>query len=154
MILSFKPRFVPLIKKGIKDHTIREDVHDRWKVGRAMHMATGVRTKKYKCFKKTICRSVEYIDIIPHRKTVYVYGPKGERNKLTPYGIEILAECDGFSSSKEFFDWFWYRFHGKIISWRRGTYSNSNLIVPKKKRPVGSAIKPSRQFIDFNPGVN
>lgn len=54
MILGFKKQFVPKIKFGTKIHTIREDKHNRWKVGNKMHMAIGVRTKKYKQFCGTL----------------------------------------------------------------------------------------------------
>ena len=63
MILGFKNQFVPAILDGTKIHTIRKDPHHRWKPGMTIQMATGVRTKKYKCFKKAICVSVQEVRI-------------------------------------------------------------------------------------------
>ncbi len=47
MVLGFKERFVGRILSGVKIHTIREDGHNRWRVGRRIEFATGVRTKNY-----------------------------------------------------------------------------------------------------------
>ena len=51
MVIGFNKQFPDKITEGTKKHTIREDKHDRWNAGMIMHMATGVRTKNYKCFK-------------------------------------------------------------------------------------------------------
>ena len=58
MILGFKTHFddgvptnfVEKILSGEKIHTLRQS--NRWKTGMYLHMATGVRTKKYKQFNK------------------------------------------------------------------------------------------------------
>lgn len=61
MVIGFKKQFVPKIKSGKKIHTIRRDEHNRWKVGRSIQMATGVRTKHYKQFHTAKCISIQKI---------------------------------------------------------------------------------------------
>jgi len=58
MILGFKTKtkdgrytnFVEKIEKGEKIHTIREDKLNRWRAGRIIHAAVGVRTNEYRQF--------------------------------------------------------------------------------------------------------
>ena len=64
MILSFKPQFNDKIIKGIKIHTIREDKHNRWKPGRTIQFANGIRTKNYKQFFEGECKSIQPIKIL------------------------------------------------------------------------------------------
>lgn len=59
MILSFKSQFILPIIKGTKIHTVREDPNHRWEAGRKTHMATGVRTKFYNCFREDECTGVQ-----------------------------------------------------------------------------------------------
>lgn len=63
MVLGFKPQFVQKILNKSKIHTIREDSNDRWKAGRKIQMATGVRTKNYNKFAETDCISTQKIEI-------------------------------------------------------------------------------------------
>ena len=56
-----------------KLHTIRLDPHNRWKAGRSIQMAYGVRTKNYNNFNKGIpeletCVSVQNIEIVWERE--------------------------------------------------------------------------------------
>lgn len=127
MILSFKPCFKYPILEGSKIHTIREDKLNRWKDGRLIHFSTGVRTKDYNCFKKSVCRntqkitirhSVGYIQVYINDKffgSVYHHG----LNDIYEYSncLNILALNDGFSGLSEFFNWFNSDFEGKIIHW-------------------------------------
>jgi predicted patatin/cPLA2 family phospholipase len=125
MILGFKPQFVPKILAGTKIHTIREDKFDRWprflknKRMPKIHMATGVRTKKYNCFAKKFVQSIQKIEIhwivadermkVPN---IYVNG-----KNLNSLEIFAIAVNDGFESTEQFFKWFNKDFTGKIIHW-------------------------------------
>ncbi|HEY5509050.1 MAG TPA: hypothetical protein VIK29_10280, partial [Paludibacter sp.] len=74
MVIGFNKQFPDKITAGTKKHTIREDVHNRWHAGMTMHMAIGVRTKNYNCFKLDTCKSTQKITIIhyPHKASVYI----------------------------------------------------------------------------------
>lgn len=75
MILPFKPQFIPKILDGPKIHTLRDDPHRRWHPGRAIHMATGVRTKYYHCFNQDVCTAVQEVYIAPRiMKKVFMAG--------------------------------------------------------------------------------
>ena len=120
MILGFKKQFEQPILKGIKKHTIREDCLNRWGAGRFIHMAIGVRTPNYKCFKESKCISVQVIRITYdkyNKPNVIVSG-----RTLNTIEVEQLAKNDGFPSTKEFYEWFNEDFHGKIIHWTKLKY--------------------------------
>lgn len=136
MILGFKKQFVPLILLGRKIHTIREDRNDRWKEGRTIHFATGVRTKQYKQFFDGECVSVEQIIIVNHGNHIYIQVSDGEcgvHNDCVDYGLikrnhNLLSEVsanDGLSQA-EFIEWFvpnnGDKFSGKIIHWTQHKY--------------------------------
>ena len=126
MILGFKKQFPDKIMAGTKNHTIREDATNRWKVLMTIHMATGVRTKHYKCFKEEVCTGVQKIEI--KWSHLYKDAPRasvsvddkciGTYTNGYPSGLlKVLAINDGFNSVEEFFDWFRFDFEGKIIHW-------------------------------------
>ncbi len=130
MILSFKKQFpwkAPTnfeqrILSGSKIHTIREDPHGRWKAGRKIHFATGVRTKNYNCFKEGVCTSVQSIHI-----NYFIIGAFIKRLDIVIDGrivlnrdceiTDLLAINDGFNLTENFFKWFDSDFSGKIIHW-------------------------------------
>lgn len=132
MVLGFKHQFAEPIIAGSKIHTIREDVHNRWKQGNTIHFATGVRTKKYNNFKTDVCKSVQDILIEHTSEHIYVtidgYTEVIWRNHKSIdndfYSNEVdcpmifqLAKNDGFKSVTDFFRWFDGNFKGKIIHW-------------------------------------
>lgn len=121
MIIGFHKQFVSLIKKRKKLHTIRADKHNRWKAGMKMHMATGVRTKKYKCFKEITCKSVQEIRIIYYNKgympNIYI-----DALKISNTQFYELVIKDGFHNPNEFLNWFNKSFIGKIIHWTDKKY--------------------------------
>lgn len=122
MILPFKEQFVEPIKKGVKIHTIREDKHGRWQIGRKIHLATGVRTKNYKLFATAVCTNVDIIKIYfaPMAKLPVIIV---NDNKLTLEQMIDLAKNDGFNDLIELVEWFEYKdFEGRIIYWK---YSNN-----------------------------
>lgn len=111
MIIGFKERFIkPILFEKTKKHTIREDKKNRWKAGMLMHMATGVRTKNYNCFKEVTCKSIQLIEIQNNSITV-------DNRKLTEQEIQQLIVNDGFDSTIDFWNWFEKPFKGKIIHW-------------------------------------
>jgi len=117
MVIGFNNRFVEPILSGKKIHTIREDAHNRWKVGMKMHMATGVRTKNYHQFDAKICKSIQKIEII---KTGYYLEEAMvliDGILLNEKEIQQLALNDGFNSLVDFLMWFENGFVGKIIHW-------------------------------------
>lgn len=118
MILSFKKRFIKPIIKGTKIHTFREDKKNRWKAGRIIHFATGVRTKNYNQFFNGKCISIQEIAII-HRsaRTIILidgvfYCDSDDVDKM-----KILMNNDGFKNQKDFWNWFDDHFDGIIIHW-------------------------------------
>ncbi|MEI8086941.1 MAG: hypothetical protein WCG93_12075 [Paludibacter sp.] len=126
MVIGFNKQFPDKIIAGTKLHTIREDVHNRWRAGMTMHMATGVRTKQYKCFKLDVCNGTQIIEIKWSR--LYKDAPRaavyvddrciGSYTNMYPSGfLKVLARNDGFDSVQEFFEWFKEDFKGKLIHW-------------------------------------
>jgi hypothetical protein len=107
------------IKRGIKKHTLREDIHDRWKPGMKIHFSTGAQTSKYNCFKEGVCNGVQKVEIID--RNIYI------ADRLIPLSknqIEIFAFNDGFDSVSDFWAWFdqYNPFIGKIIHWTNLRY--------------------------------
>ncbi len=133
MVLGFKAQFEKPVIDGDKIHTIRHDIHDRWKSGRSIQFATGVRTKKYKKFKDGECLSTQKIKIkwkkiniglVSESWTVKVFI---DGKDITVKGdiVDQLVKNDGFANNKEFFEWkAWYRkdFTGKIVHWTKLKY--------------------------------
>jgi hypothetical protein len=130
MILPFKHQFVPKILDGTKKHTIREDKHNRWKEGRLIDMATGVRTKNYNKFTEQICTGTQKIEIIwreakPDRlegrsAMVFIDGINVTNHWFQDTDemiVEVLAKNDGFDNLTDFFAWFSEDFTGKLIHW-------------------------------------
>lgn len=127
MILSFKPQFVPKILDGTKIHTIREDPHDRWKIGNIIHFATGIRTKHYKCFKIGECTEIQQVvmHLDPYEFDIFIDGHK--RNDIN----SKLVKNDGFDHDYiAFWNWFFGQdktsfskeYVGKIIHWTNFKY--------------------------------
>ena len=125
--------FVQKILDGEKIHTIRLDNNDRWGNGLTIHFATGIRTKKYKCFKVCECVSTQKIEFI-WRLNNKGFGNESwqvmvfidEINVTSKTGlIDQLAKNDGFNDRKQFFEWEgWYKkdFEGKILHWTNKKY--------------------------------
>lgn len=119
MVIGFNKQFVAKIKRGTKIHTIREDKHNRWKVGMTMHMATGVRTKNCKEFARKKCISVQKIRIKYYSN--YIHVKIG--NRVLSDGEVIRLACnDGFAGVKYFKEWFNRDFVGKIVHWTNVKY--------------------------------
>lgn len=122
MVIAFKERFVEPILQKKKKHTIREDSHNRWKIGMKMHFATGVRTKNYNQFYEDSCKSIQQIEIIrtsDYLNDTYV---KIDGQMLSTQEVQKLALNDGFDSILDFYLWFKDGFKGKIIHWTELKY--------------------------------
>lgn len=117
------------IQDGIKKHTIRADVKERWHVGMKIQHAHGIRTKYYEQFFEGVCKSVQTIEIqwcgnianvfIDHLFTGRYFK---KQNCCTSSEIRQLAINDGFDSFDDFFKWFDKDFTGKIIHWTDTRY--------------------------------
>lgn len=119
MILPFKPQFVQPIMDGTKIHTIREDKLQRWKPGMTIHMATGVRTPAYHCFKEMVCVSVQTIEI---DLTGLIMIKIDGRQLMQFVETNTVAENDGFKNIIGFRNWFAETYEdkvfvGRIIQW-------------------------------------
>jgi uncharacterized protein YqfB (UPF0267 family) len=117
MILGFKKQFVPKILEGSKKHTIREDATNRWKEGRVIDMATGVRTKQYNKFTEQICTGIQTILIIRVSDELNQTIVNVDGRELSLDEIQKLAWNDGFENLIDFWLWFKDGFDGKIIHW-------------------------------------
>ena len=111
MILSFKQQFIKPIHDGTKIHTFRLDPHDRWRAGRIIQGATGVRTKHYKEFFNDVCRSVQPVKIQwvkggPVMCVVEKAGQTVVYRYFNDEKIELAAKNDGFPDVESFFNWF------------------------------------------------
>jgi hypothetical protein len=121
MILGFKPQFPPLIERGTKVHTIREDKKDRWKEGNLIHFATGVRTPKMNIFRTQRCEGIQKIKIVWRDGALYPeIDIDGRRISINEQ--HTLARNDGFEKPNDFYDWFNTNFEGKIIHWTTFKY--------------------------------
>jgi hypothetical protein len=119
MILAFQPQFVPKILAGTKIHTIRQDAPNRWRAGRTIQMATGVRTKDYNCFKNTVCIGTQSISIThtTYSPDIQSFAVMIDGLSLTGEQIHALAIADGFDNITQFQNYFNTNFTGKIIHW-------------------------------------
>jgi hypothetical protein len=111
-----------------KLHTMREDIHDKWKPGVMIDFYTGVRTKNaYRFAPRVPVVSVQKVEILEfisaasetcialHDGRVFVVEVDGKR--LTRGKIKQLAINDGFETVDEFFAWFQAGWKGRIIHW-------------------------------------
>ena len=122
MILGFNKRFESPILNGTKIHTIRADVHKRWRAGMSIQMATGVRTSRYRCFKEDICRGVQQIFISCESGIIEV-----SIDGQYFYDLDTLAVNDGFETIDKLTKWFFPAGNGecwgRIIHWTDFKYS-------------------------------
>lgn len=106
------------ITSGIKIHTVRQDVNDRWREGMKIQFANGVRTRHYNCFKVGECISVQDIFIGSDHSILI-------DNKFLDNDQKLLfAKNDGFDCIQDFWEWFdvLTPFEGKVIHWTNKKY--------------------------------
>lgn len=82
-------QFREQILTNLKLHTMREDVHFRFKDGITIQMATGVRTKQYDCFKQDTIKSIQRIAI----EHTYEMPPITEREFYFKYKFEQTGKA-------------------------------------------------------------
>ena len=112
-ILSFKERFVPLIKSGEKKNTIRQDKGDRWAVGSTIYFwkdnPRNATMKPYK-FGIGIVNKMLPISIYPTQNRIELAG-------LPVVDLEAFAQADGFANWADMLRFFPHNFHGVILCW-------------------------------------
>ncbi|MDZ4726177.1 MAG: hypothetical protein SH817_08465 [Leptospira sp.] len=116
MILGFKSQFKHKILSGEKLHTIRADELNRWKAGKIIQFATGLRTANYEQFALGRCTRVSEIIINPENERVYI--GHGSGIVYRGQGVQAFAKNDGFDSLEDFWKWFNKPFEGKLIFWQ------------------------------------
>ncbi|AKD55048.1 hypothetical protein [Spirosoma radiotolerans] len=110
MILGFRTThkgrptgFVEKINSGQKIHTLREDKNQRWRAGRHIEFATGVRTKQYSQFKNDTCKSTQRVFMSMGQVRLEI---SIDDTYLYPPDIKELAINDGFDTVEDFYNWF------------------------------------------------
>ncbi len=129
MILSFKEKFKSPIISGQKIHSFREDPTERWKKGNTIQMATGVRTKKYNCFKEADCLSVQKVKMVNHPSSMIIVFD----DAVIFHWKDIIqiAKNDGFDDPYDFIEWFfpnnkYGEWHGRLIHWTTTIYDHTS----------------------------
>ncbi|MCB0508678.1 MAG: hypothetical protein KDD21_10300 [Bacteroidetes bacterium] len=135
MLLTFtKPQFKCLIKEGVKQHTIREDKNNRWKVGTKIHFWLGnprnTRGKnKPHQFGTGICSRLETIRMdfaIPEDGQTDEVKIGNDIILKTYDELNALAVNDGFQNWGQMKLWFDNEnkmFVGKMIFWKDCVWS-------------------------------
>lgn len=106
-----------------KIHTIREDKHNRWKVGMKIHFYVGSNTKNAFQFAPVVeCKGVQNIEIIHTDWQTKIgvfecFSVSVDERILSFEEIDALAKNDGFKSIPDFLSWFNKDFKGRIIHW-------------------------------------
>ena len=113
-LYNFKKRFVPLILRGEKTHTIRATRKYPDKPGTVCHLYTGLRTKRTQLLMRAPCVKVEEILITSAGEIII------EGSQLDPAERKAFARRDGF---EDFTDMaaFWkgrLPFTGHVTHWR------------------------------------
>ena len=132
MILGFYPQFKEKILDGTKKHTLRADETDRWKVGRSIQFATGVRTKEYNKFKDGKCVEIAEVSLWLGTRAIFIRlltpveeSPicklykgafLGDAAILDPFGMNEnpyadFIRNDGFDSEDDF--WLFFKAQAK-----------------------------------------
>lgn len=106
MVLSFKSQFVGPILSGQKKHTLRLDPKRRWKKGKKIHFATGVRSSRYRQFHQDFCTGSQEVFMTYSHGDLIEISVDG-RELFSFNERENFALNDGFDSWRDFFDWFY-----------------------------------------------
>lgn len=124
MLLGFVKAFKPKILNETKFHTLRHDPTDRWKKGKTIHFATGIRTKHYQQFKLGVCTGTQRVFMTYAYNDIIEISIDG-RQLHDHNEIMAFAKNDGFDTWREFFEWFYpliekapnQELHLKLIHW-------------------------------------
>ncbi len=125
MLLTFtKPKFEGLIKENIKQHTIRADKNNRWKVGNSIQFWNGnprnvhAKNKPHQ-FGSGVCSRILPIEINPFENEIIIEGYKYNNTEV----LNTIAINDGFESWEEMKTFFTEYFEGKMIFWKDCVWS-------------------------------
>ena len=119
MLLTFtKPKFEGLIKENIKQHTIRADKNNRWKVGNSIQFWNGnqrnvhAKNKPHQ-FGSGVCSRIEQIEIYPNQNRIKI----NDFDTTNLLVLNDIAINDGFENWDEMKTFFTEDFTGKLIFW-------------------------------------
>jgi hypothetical protein len=141
MLLTFtKPKFEGLIKENIKQHTIRADKNNRWKVGNTIQFWNGnprnVHSKnKPNQFGTGVCSRVETI-FMQFQKSAKDFTDMvkiGETILESKEELNALAINDGFDNWEQMRIFFGNEgncFSGKIIFWKDFSPNDAKPVLP------------------------
>lgn len=125
MLLTFtKPKFEGLIKENIKQHTIRADKNNRWKVGNSIQFWNGnprnvhAKNKPHQ-FGTGVCSRIEPIAIYPNENKIILVLEEITNTEC----LNAIAINDGFESWVEMKTFFKEDFVGKMIFWKDCVWS-------------------------------
>jgi hypothetical protein len=116
-IYNFKSKFADDVESGKKRQTIRKKRKRPTKVGETLYLYTGLRTKKARKLKETVCMAIYDIEIYWNKVIV-----DGKEYKAY-FILHRLALNDGFKDFKEMALFFHITHHGlpfkngEIIKW-------------------------------------
>lgn len=103
MILGYKiPNAEPYIIHKRKIHTFRIDKGNRWKPGRTIQHATGVRSKQYRCFMQSTCTGTQraVLSYAGARLMLYIGGRKMSERQVAEFvyndGLESVLQLINF----------------------------------------------------------
>lgn len=118
---NFKKRFANDVEAGRKRQTIRAG-EPRCKVGDALQLYTGMRTKACRKLRDAVCAEVRTITITHEDHTYRGHGIILNRQRLeTPADGRSLARADGFENVYQMCQWFdethGLPFDGHVVNW-------------------------------------
>lgn len=106
--------FKKKINQGIKIHTMRYDVNDRWRFGILIQHAHGQRTKQYECFANGMCTATQRVTILINNlgRSILI----GDR-ALNYQQQKKFALNDGFDNLEDFWRYFDKSGTLKLVHW-------------------------------------
>ena len=114
--INFMPRFAEKVVTGKKGQTIRKVRKRPIKVGDALRLYTGQRTKEARLLRETACKAVLPVKLTLEPLALIISGDKMDAE----YAL-AFARADGFTDAIEMFVWFADRyglpFEGVVIMW-------------------------------------
>lgn len=117
--INFQKQFAGDVESGKKARTIRAKA--RAKVGDKLQLYTGMRTKGCRKLRDAICTEILPIEILDSH--FYIQYEHCLRAYNTQDEKDAFAECDGFKSYDDMYDFFCSqhgedKFKGFIIKWK------------------------------------
>lgn len=118
---NFKKQFADDVEHGRKRQTIRAG-EPRCKVGDALQLYTGQRTKACRKLRDAVCAEVRSISVIDNDHMYGGYQISLNRHLLeTPEDGRSLARADGFENAVEMCCWLeethGLPFNGHVVNW-------------------------------------